>query len=117
MKSQQHFLKNFTLQEQRNEAKRLLAKYPKRVPVILQACEGCNLKIDKHKFLVPKDLTLGEFLMVVRKRTKLKPEEALFVFVNNRIPRNTALVRKIYEEEKSDNLFLMVRFATENTFG
>ena len=36
--------------------------------------------IDKKKYLVPCDLTVGQFVYVIRKRIKLKPEKALFIY-------------------------------------
>ncbi|KAE8956555.1 hypothetical protein PR001_g31694, partial [Phytophthora rubi] len=42
--------------------------------------------IDKKKFLVPADLTVGQFVYVIRKRIKLSPEKAIFIFVNNVLP-------------------------------
>jgi len=32
------------------------------------------------------DLTVGQFVYVVRKRIKLSPEKAIFVFVKNTLP-------------------------------
>lgn len=42
--------------------------------------------IDKKKYLVPADLTVGQFVYVIRKRIKLAPEKAIFIFVNNTLP-------------------------------
>lgn len=38
------------------------------------------------RYLVPADLTVGQFVYVVRKRIKLSAEKAIFVFVNNTLP-------------------------------
>uniref|UniRef100_A0A493TIL6 GABA type A receptor associated protein like 1 n=1 Tax=Anas platyrhynchos platyrhynchos TaxID=8840 RepID=A0A493TIL6_ANAPP len=42
--------------------------------------------LDKRKYLVPSDLTVGQFYFLIRKRIHLRPEDALFFFVNNTIP-------------------------------
>lgn len=42
--------------------------------------------IDKKKYLVPCDLTVGQFVYVIRKRIKLQPEKGIFIFVNNVLP-------------------------------
>lgn len=39
------------------------------------------------RFLVPADLTVGQFVYVVRKRIKLSAEKAIFVFVKNTLPQ------------------------------
>ncbi len=41
--------------------------------------------IDKKKFLVPSDLTLAQFLFVVRKRIEIPADRAIFVFVESEV--------------------------------
>lgn len=38
------------------------------------------------RYLVPADLTVGQFVYVVRKRIDLSPEKAIFIFVKNTLP-------------------------------
>ena len=38
------------------------------------------------RYLVPADLTVGQFVYVVRKRIKLGAEKAIFVFVKDTLP-------------------------------
>lgn len=38
------------------------------------------------RYLVPSDLTVGQFVYVIRKRIKLSPEKAIFIFVRNVLP-------------------------------
>ena len=35
---------------------------------------------------MPADLTVGQFVYVIRKRIKLSPEKAIFIFINNVLP-------------------------------
>jgi GABA(A) receptor-associated protein len=42
--------------------------------------------IDKAKYLVPADLTVGQFVYVIRKRIRVAPEQAVFMFVKNVLP-------------------------------
>ena len=42
--------------------------------------------IDKKKYLVPADLTVGQFVYVIRKRIRVSPEQAIFMFVRNVLP-------------------------------
>lgn len=44
------------------------------------------LLFHESRYLVPADLTVGQFVYVVRKRIKLSAEKAIFVFVNNVLP-------------------------------
>ena len=73
--------------------------------------------IDKKKYLVPSDLTVGQFMFVIRKRLKLPPEQAIFLFVNGTIPPTGALMNQIYEEHRDVDGFLYITYSGENTFG
>ena len=73
--------------------------------------------IDKNKFLAPNDLTLGQFMYIIRKRMKMPPEKALFVFVKNHIPMQSILLSSLYDEHKDKDGFLYMNYAGENTFG
>lgn len=54
---------------------------------------------------------------MVRKRIKLSPEKAIFIFINNVLPPTAALMSKIYDEYKDEDGFLYVQYSGENTFG
>lgn len=97
---------------------RILEKYPDRVPVYVDKKKESTIEdIEKHKYLVPKEMTMGNFIFILRKNIKLKPDQALFVFVNNIIPSNSELMSTIYDQHKSEDLFLHVIYSSENTFG
>ncbi len=51
-------------------------------------------------FLHTQDLTVGQFVYVIRKRIKLAPEKAIFIFVEETLPPTAALMSAIYEEHK-----------------
>eukprot|EP01138_Halocafeteria_seosinensis_P014708 gb/GECG01015014.1/.p1 GENE.gb/GECG01015014.1/~~gb/GECG01015014.1/.p1 ORF type:complete len:103 (+),score=8.86 gb/GECG01015014.1/:1-309(+) len=81
-------------------------KFPDRIPVICEKAARSDIAdIDKNKvshpkrryqtscfdvcllqYLVPSDLTVGQFVYVIRKRIRIPPEKAIFVFVNNTLP-------------------------------
>jgi GABA(A) receptor-associated protein len=50
--------------------------------------------------LTDQDLTVGQFVYVIRKRIKLAPEKAIFIFVDEVLPPTAALMSAIYEEHK-----------------
>lgn len=100
------------------ESKNIITKYPDRVPVIVEKQETSDVvDIDKNKFLVPCDLTVGQFVYVIRKRMKMPPEKAIFVFVDNHIPMQSSLMSSIYDQSKDKDGFLYIKYAGENTFG
>jgi len=106
------------LERRKSEAERIRAKYPDRIPVICEKADRSDIPdIDKKKYLVPADLTVGQFIYVIRKRIKLPPERAIFIFVNNVIPPTASLMSTIYEEQKDEDSFLYITYSGENTFG
>merc|ERR1712083_530785 len=97
---------------------RILKKYPDRLPVIVEKAPNSDIPdIDKKKYLVPADLTVGQFVYVIRKRIKLTPEKAIFIFVKDVLPSTAALMSKVYEDHKGEDGFLYVTYSGENTFG
>lgn len=100
------------------ESARIREKYPDRIPVIVEKAERSDIPdIDKKKYLVPADLTVGQFVYVVRKRIKLGAEKAIFIFVKNILPPTAAMMSSIYDEHKDDDGFLYMTYSGENTFG
>ena len=70
------------------QAERIRSKYPERVPVICEKDARSDIPdIDKKKYLVPADLTVSQFTWVIRKRIKLPPESAMFLFINDHLPQ------------------------------
>ncbi|KAD5507654.1 hypothetical protein E3N88_15357 [Mikania micrantha] len=99
------------LERRQAEAARIREKYPDRIPVIVEKTERSDMPdIDKKKYLVPADLTVGQFVYVVRKRIKLTAEKAIFIFVKNILPPTAAMMSAIYEENKDEDGFLYMTY-------
>merc|ERR1712039_958610 len=112
------FKKDHPFDKRKKEADRIIKKYPERIPVICEKASQSDISdIDKKKYLVPSDLTVGQFVYVIRKRIKLAPEKAIFIFVNNTLPSTAALMSQIYKDHKDEDGFLYVTYSVENTFG
>ncbi|CAN6894311.1 unnamed protein product [Brassica oleracea var. botrytis] len=112
------FKQEHDLEKRSAEAARIREKYPDRIPVIVEKAEKSDIPtIDKKKYLVPADLTVGQFVYVIRKRIKLSAEKAIFIFVDNVLPPTGALMSAVYEEKKEEDGFLYVTYSGENTFG
>jgi len=108
-----------TFEKRRSESSMVLTKYKDRIPII---CEKSNMtddipNIDKKKYLVPRDFKFGQFSLMLRKRLKLSPEKALFIFVNNTLVPTHELMSNIYEKYKDEDGFLYCNYCSENTFG
>lgn len=113
------FQYKYSLEQRMEESKRIISRYSDRIPII---CEKSNNvkdlpEIDKIKYLVPKDLNMGQFLFVIRKQLKLNKNKTLYLCINNVIPVTTGLVIEMYERFKDEDGFLYVTYSIENTFG
>jgi len=108
----------FVPEKRKTEAARIRLKYPDRIPVIAEKAEKSEIPdIDKKKYLVPADLTMGQFVYVIRKRIKLSPDAAIFIFVKNTLPPTAALMAQIYKDNADEDGFLYVTYSGESTFG
>ena len=109
------FKKKYNLEERKYESNKLLARFKDRVPIII---ESGTPPIDKNRYLVPSDLTFGEFMYIIRNRIRLKPVEALFGFINGKIlPPTNKSMRELYKDHADEDGFLYVSYKLENTFG
>lgn len=107
-----------TPEKRKTESARILQRFSDRLPVICEKVENSDIQeIDKRKYLVPGDLSVGQFVYVIRKRIKLPSEKAIFIFINDILPPTAALMSTIYEEHKDEDGFLYVLYSGENTFG
>jgi len=115
-----NYKSRFLFEERYAESKRVLEKYPDKIPII---CERENRSkaqtpfIDKNKYLAPKDLTLGQFIYVIRKRIRMPPEKALFIFINGTSQSSSRLMTILYDCYKDSDGFLYITYSYENTFG
>jgi GABA(A) receptor-associated protein len=114
------FKGRYSYEERKKESLKVTSRYPDKVPVIVEraASADANMpEIDRKKYLVPPHITVGQFVYTIRKRIKLKPETALFLFINNTLVPNSALIINIYDEKCDNDGFLYVIYSSENTFG
>ncbi|XP_054581527.1 gamma-aminobutyric acid receptor-associated protein-like 1 [Eptesicus fuscus] len=102
----------------KKEGEKIRKKYPDRVPVIVEEAPKARVPgLDKRKSLVPSDLAVGQFNFLIRKRIHLRPEDALFLFVNNTIPPTCATMGQLYEDNQEGDCFLYVAHSDESVNG
>tara|TARA_A100001388_G_C28387444_1_gene319899 strand:- start:37 stop:444 length:408 start_codon:yes stop_codon:yes gene_type:complete len=107
-------------EKRKHESSTILKKYPDKVGIIVQKSNKCyeDIELDKQKFLVPKNITMGQFLFIIRKRLKLKAEKAIYMFTENcSIPPTSYLISNIYAQNVNEDGFLYMYYTSENTFG
>lgn len=108
---------SFSFYDRLNESRRISLKYPDRIPIICERSPTSDCPIVKKKFLVPHDFTIGQFLFILRKRMKLPPEKAIFLFIHTTMYHSSYLLSTIYDINKDEDGFLYITYASETTFG
>eukprot|EP00929_Paragymnodinium_shiwhaense_P053737 TRINITY_DN2691_c0_g1_i1.p1 TRINITY_DN2691_c0_g1~~TRINITY_DN2691_c0_g1_i1.p1 ORF type:complete len:142 (+),score=25.70 TRINITY_DN2691_c0_g1_i1:113-538(+) len=102
------------------EARRILAKYPDRIPVICERSQRSALpEIEKKKFLVPGTMLCGEFKYIIAKHLNraLAADQTLYLNVGSKAPKSGALMLEIWTAYKADDDFLYMTYSAENTLG
>ncbi|XP_043980802.1 gamma-aminobutyric acid receptor-associated protein-like 2 isoform X1 [Gambusia affinis] len=120
------FKEDHSLEHRCVESAKIRNKYPDRVPggflfglqVIVEKVSGSQIvDIDKRKYLVPSDITVAQFMWIIRKRIQLPSEKAIFLFVDKTVPQSSLTMGQLYDKEKDEDGFLYVAYSGENTFG
>jgi len=113
-----NFKESKSEEERLTESTKIIEKYPDKIPVIVEKYSKSSIKnIDKNKYLVSGDMTMSQFIYIIRKRIKLKSSEALFFFVNNVLCNNSQCMIEIYNLYKDKDGLLYIEYSSENTFG
>jgi GABA(A) receptor-associated protein len=119
--SDRKFIEQYSFFERKQESERIMNKFTGRLPVICEKNRhdtGCP-DIDKHKYLVPYNITLGQFMYVIRKRIQLPASSALFLFVGDDavlLPVSLEM-EDVYHRFKNKDGFLYILYSRENVFG
>ncbi|KAJ8354990.1 hypothetical protein SKAU_G00225570 [Synaphobranchus kaupii] len=117
-KMNSHYQRSVPLEVRRAEGERVRSKHPDKIPIIVErAARSRAPDLDKKKYLVPSDLTVGQLSFLIRQRVSMRPEEALFFFVNNSLPPSSSPLSAVYEEHHEEDLFLYMTYSNESVYG
>lgn len=114
------FKEKHDFEKRREECNRILDKYNDRLPII---CERSKYNtrllpdIDKTKYLVPMDLSVSQFMYIIRKRLQLAAEISIYFSINGSVPASSDMLSKLYDKYKDPDGFLYIKYCGENTFG
>lgn len=74
--------------------------------------------LDKSKFLVPQEITMSQFVTIIRNRMNLGSTHAFYLLVNNRSMLSLSkTLAEVYSEFKDEDGFLYVTYASQEVFG
>jgi len=114
------FKEEYSYSDRCDESASILSRFPYRVPVVCEkhmSPHGHTPTLDKKMYLVPRELNMGQFVYVIRKRMKLQPEEAIFLCIGTTISSSGAYIGNMYDQYCDADGFLYITYTTENTFG
>ena len=109
-----------TFEQRLNESSRIREKYPDRIPIIVCRSRQCKTvpAVDRNKYLVPMDLTAGQFMYVLRQRIKLEPHISIYLMIGDMtIPASSQMLGTLYHEHMDKDGFMYITYTGESTFG
>lgn len=89
---------------------------PLRMQLVSKDTTLARLRNNGHMCVVDPTFTFAHIALLVRKRLRLQPHEALFFFVGNSLMTGGTAVCEAHARHAVDGT-LVVRYARENCFG
>ncbi|XP_044147170.1 microtubule-associated proteins 1A/1B light chain 3C [Bufo gargarizans] len=114
------FKQRKSLATRKSEVIGIKAKFPTKVPVIVERYnkEKYLPLLDKTKFLVPQDLSMSQFVNIIRNRMDLSATQAFYILVNEKnLVSMTFTMSELYRDHKDEDGFLYMTYASQEMFG
>ncbi|XP_056264962.1 microtubule-associated proteins 1A/1B light chain 3C [Pseudoliparis swirei] len=110
--------KSFATRKQ--EVAGIRSKFPNKIPVIIERYEREKYlpPLDKTKFLVPHELTMTQFVTIIRNRMALLPSQAFYLLINSSGLASMSLtMAQVYKDQQDEDGFLYMTYASQEMFG
>ena len=103
------FIEKHSYQDRFATTKKFLEQYPDRIPII---CEPftINTEITNYKYLVPRSITVIKFLILVREKLGLKPEQPIFLYIGDQLIDLHYKIDYLYDKYKDKDNFMYINY-------
>ncbi|XP_023685213.1 microtubule-associated protein 1 light chain 3 gamma [Paramormyrops kingsleyae] len=108
------------LATRKDEVCSIRSKFPNKLPVIVERYvrEKHLPLLDKTKFLVPFELTMGQFLSLLRSKIDLSPTQTLYLMLSDHsMSCMSASMGEIYTQYRDPDGFLYITYTSQDMFG
>ncbi|OQV24718.1 putative Microtubule-associated proteins 1A/1B light chain 3C [Hypsibius exemplaris] len=109
-----------SLELRKEEMKNIRRDHPMKIPVIVERFhkETSLPQLEKEKYLVPAEVTMSQFVSIIRTRMALTSSQAFYLIINNKsMACMSKSMGEIYREERDDDGFLYMVYASQEMFG
>lgn len=124
-------IKKLSFDERKKQSDKIINKYQDKCPIYLSFDSNITLNLNNNKtnlnkYIVTNDLTLGQFLTIVRKKINFTSMETLTLFIeeykNDKLKStilatNSSTIGELYHKNKDADGFLYLKAVKENVFG
>jgi len=107
-------------EEREKFAESMINCFKDRIPIIIEKDPESSLaQIERKKYLAPHNMTIGSFIVTIRRKIKLENYQTLFISVKNTnfTPPSGMLMAEIYQKYRAPDKFLYLVYRSENAFG
>lgn len=89
----------------------LQLRYPNSIPCIIE-----TTLLKKKKYLVPRTMTIIDFMCIIRRNVKCGTDYALYLLIDQHIPLQTSTFDTLFDQHARNGL-LHLQLIQEKTFG
>ena len=113
------YQKNNDFETRKKESENLLKTHIDKLPIILEKDPACKIeKLQKTKYLLSKNSTISELMVLIKKKTKISEGEALFLQARTKYSLQAeSTIEEIYEKFKNNDGFLYIMYTAELIMG
>src|SRR5579872_3480983 len=108
-----------TFEKRAKETKDAKTQYPNKLPLIIEKSDTIkNQQLKYKKFLLSKDITVGQLIYILRKEITLDATQGLYLLIKGSvIPKTSDMICNLYDKYADDDGFLYITYDLELFYG